>query len=249
MAVVTSQWFNSMRGKLQNLVVATQPDGRIVIRSRPFQYRERNDATRKDNKACQAKNNLIAKNYYATWILKYFAPYEGWVLPYSCFVGRLNIMASYYADLYSQPRASWTVPQLANSNFSFVNNARISFSFQSFLSLTVNSSGRLDYTFTASTSTPLPNDRANDQILLCIINLSNQRQFSQSVAGTRADGFYSFFANIQAYTPEDDYIIIIFASGTNEHFFFKSQGYIYAYIQNGIISTVEESNRHIIFLD
>lgn len=203
MAVITRVNFTA-RGKLQNVIIQTYWNGKVVMRSKPLKYTKNLNQASQFNRSSTKSAILIASNWYVSFGQYYFNPPPPYERSQASFIGLLRK----YAVESGQQSSYYDPVKLAESNFSWCNatpNKKLSCNLLNWAATLNNGIVNFNFQFLSPTN---PNDSDLDMFGLgiCCTNVSEPMQtlqeFADRIAGS---AFGSLF--IENYSPSKEYII------------------------------------------
>lgn len=239
MAIITRANF-SARGKLQNIVLQTYHNGKIVMRSKPLRYKKNTNQASLFNRTTMQTALTIASNWYVSFGQYYFNPPPPYERSQASFLGLLR---KYQVEIRQQNNIIDPI-KLASSNLSWCNakpDKRLSFNVFQY-NATFNF-GYLNFYFQFLSPTN-PNDRDEDLFSInCVcINQTEPtqtlQQFDDRQAGQAFGTFY-----IENYNPTKQYVVFAGyarANGTDTREAYYSNFFGYFAIVNNVLYTVTD---------
>lgn len=239
MAIITRPNFTA-RGRLQNIVLQTYYNGKIVMRSKPLRYRKNTNQASNFNRATMQTALTIASNWYVSFGQYYFNPPPPYERPQACFVGLLR---KYQVEIQQQNNIIDPV-KLASSNMSFCNalpDKRLSFS--AFEITGSFNFGYLNFDFFFNNGTN-PNDSDSDIFYIgCIC--TNQAEPIQPLAEYDNRQLLRAYGTlpIENYSPLKEYVIFagyIRPDTPDPRLAYYSNFYGYFAIKNNVLYNVTQ---------
>lgn len=239
MAIITRANFTA-RGKLQNVIIQTYHNGKIVMRSKPLKYRKSVNQASIFNRKTMTSALLITTNWYISFGQFYFNPPPPYERTQACFLGLLR---KYQIEIGQQNNIIDAV-KLASSNMSFCNalpDKRLSFSTFQF-SGTFNF-GILNFDFFFNNGTN-PNDEDEDLFSICCV-CTNTPEPMQTLQQYDNRALYRAFGSffIENYSPTKQYVVFcgyVRPDGIDLKNAYFSNFYGYFAIVNNILYTVQD---------
>lgn len=203
MAIITRANFTA-RGKLQNVIIQTYRNGKIVMRSKPLRYRKSINQPSVFNRQTMNSAHLISSNWYISFGQYYFNPPPPYERTQACFLGLLR---KYQIEIGQQNNIIDPI-KLASSNMSFCNalpDKRLSATIYDWAG-TLNFDV-LNFEFWIAGPTN-PNDNVNDMFYVGVIctNKPEPMQAFQSYEN-RNSPYLSRLLVIENYSPLKEYVI------------------------------------------
>ncbi len=247
MAIVTSRTFTTIRGRAQNLVFATQPDGRIVMRSRPFIYRENRTPERIDAQKTLLRFNTLASNIYLPCLKKYYFPPLPFTQQKACWIGQLGRIATYFRGSNGS-RLAVTTPQIAQTNF-LISIPKV----QNEISIFIQQREVLFYDWIGGafgihlqwSYGSSPNDQPEDELTMILLNMSRTTPTQEATISIRQNAVTNFNYQIADFNFEanEDYILYLLFRNDATGNLYHSRGMAFFYIHNREMIAIDEQER------